>query len=238
MDRKQVCVVIALSENRDDAVNFNVVIGSSILGHASRASAGRSKLDARCSQEPSYFQRVPNRSGWRSTKTVGKPEIYAEYATFRLFEYQRVGTIRPGKSLAVPADPFEQAIYRMAGFYALAPARYRSSHELGKRAMRAIHIRVRFKDAAAGLAVIWCKLPSRAAPFGAMLDASFKWRARNWRGPRRDHSNAALLSAFLCRDGKDCSGQAVYGRRECPAYRLRQTGRCQTSKRPMTQNNE
>ncbi len=34
-----------------------------------------------------------------------------------------MGTIGPGKSFAVPAEPFEQAIYRMAGFHALAPPR-------------------------------------------------------------------------------------------------------------------
>ena len=34
--------------------------------------------------------------------------IYAEYAAVRLFEYQRVGTIGPGKSLAAPAEPFER----------------------------------------------------------------------------------------------------------------------------------
>jgi hypothetical protein len=55
--------------------------------------------------------------------------IYAENATFRLFEYQRVGTIRSGKSLAVPAEPFEQAIHRMAGFHPLAPPRsYHGGH--------------------------------------------------------------------------------------------------------------
>src|SRR3954468_11951607 len=69
--------------------------------------------------------------------------IYAEYAAVRLFEYQRVGTIGPGKSLAVPAEPFEQAIYRMAcppepfeqaiyrraGFHALPPPRsYHGRH--------------------------------------------------------------------------------------------------------------
>ena len=61
--------------------------------------------------------------------------IYAEYAAVRLFEYQRVGTIGPGKSLAVPAEPFKQAIHRMAGFHALAPPRsYHGRHfERGQR---------------------------------------------------------------------------------------------------------
>ena len=61
--------------------------------------------------------------------------IYAEYATFRLLEYQRVSTIRSSKSLAVPAEPFEQAIHRMAGFNPVSPPRsYHGGHlDWGKR---------------------------------------------------------------------------------------------------------
>src|SRR5215203_3980242 len=68
--------------------------------------------------------RVPNHeTDWDHRR------IYVEYATFRLFEYQRVGTLGPGKSLAVPAEPLEQAIHRMAGVQALPPPRsYHGRH--------------------------------------------------------------------------------------------------------------
>src|SRR3954466_2765835 len=93
--------------------------------------------------------------------------IYAEYAAVRLFEYQRVGTIGPGKSLAVAAEPFEQAIYRMAGFHALAPPRsYHGRHLRAGAASRKRRVPprswCRFQaDAAAGLLSNW---PPSAAP--------------------------------------------------------------------------
>ena len=59
--------------------------------------------------------------------------IYAEYAAFRVLENQWIGTLWPAKSFAVPAEPFEQAIDRMAGFNALAAPRSYQGRRLDRR---------------------------------------------------------------------------------------------------------
>jgi hypothetical protein len=58
--------------------------------------------------------------------------IYAEYATSRPVKYQRVGSVRPGKSLTVPTKPFEQTVDRMPGFDAPAPPRSHHGGDLDR----------------------------------------------------------------------------------------------------------